>query len=618
MKLKHLESKKYLRWLTLIVIFLLLFLRRPDAFTNSQFWAEDGSQFFRACFEGNINLFTPHPDTIQLIPRIISSLASFAPLYYIPYVYIYISALITLFVAFRITGERWHIPFKPLLALLIVLVPHSGEVFLNITNLQWITAILILHLALQENPENRFQAVTDLIILIMVGLTGAFILFFFPITLYRISIRGKNTYNYLFVLTSGTLASIQAFNIFRTYSGYFKFIDVDVDKWLSVFAYKFAGALIFRAGLYKLLSRDLIFCASFLLFIFILISIKKCGYNKQIVIFMASALLISVVTYLRNRQQPVELIHFNTCDRYFYLPRLMLIWSLIVFLKHNKKYIRLFSLIILIIVILNSAFWFRGIKYNDYNWKYYSQILKNNPKAPLSIPINPEWFVTLNKDNAISNIPVKPIKSLRMTCPEYFYYNTILLSWTPIFKADHYRLTYIIGGEENSSEISDNWFRFAADNHESWEYYVDRSPVKYRITALDKRNNIIDSLDNYEYFTCLSSNNDISDISKRRNNFDEGMDPGTLRLNNPPDFYYNTLLFSWTPIREVDHYIFTISYPNTILHFEVEDCWFKLIFTEEEWNYIASIKPFACQVMAIDNRDNVIVGPTRYSYFNCN
>ena len=83
MKLKNLYSRKYFRWLTLIAIFLLLFLRRPDSFTNSQFWAEDGSHFFKTCFEGNISLFTPDPDTIQLIPRIILDLQLYELTHYL-------------------------------------------------------------------------------------------------------------------------------------------------------------------------------------------------------------------------------------------------------------------------------------------------------------------------------------------------------------------------------------------------------------------------------------------------------------------------------------------------------------------------------------------------------
>ena len=204
-----------------------------------------------------------------------------------------------------------------------------------------------------------------------------------------------------------------------------------------------------------------------------------------------------------------------------------------------------------------------------------------------------------------------------MTCPGFFHYNTILLSWTPIFNAEHYRLTYIIAGEENSLEIPDNWLRIVVDSYKSWETCVNSSPVKYSITALDKRDNIIDSLDNYEYFSCLPGNNDIPGISMRKSDFDTGLAPGTLRINNPPDFYYNTWLFSWTPIKGVEHYIFTITYPKTILHFEVEDSWFRLIFTGEKWNYYASIKPLACRVMAMDGKGNVIDGPTRYFYFNC-
>jgi hypothetical protein len=51
-----------------------------------------------------------------------------------------VSFVIWLAVLARLFSSRLDLPGKPWLALAIIAVPHTGEVFFNITNLQWLTA----------------------------------------------------------------------------------------------------------------------------------------------------------------------------------------------------------------------------------------------------------------------------------------------------------------------------------------------------------------------------------------------------------------------------------------------------------------------------------------------
>ena len=45
-----------------------------------------------------------------------------------------------------------------------VMVPHGGEVFLNITNVQWMVAPLLMVIAIQDAPRSRFDMAVDLVI----------------------------------------------------------------------------------------------------------------------------------------------------------------------------------------------------------------------------------------------------------------------------------------------------------------------------------------------------------------------------------------------------------------------------------------------------------------------
>ncbi len=69
-----------------IVIFLILWLRRPDSLLNAQFWAEDGGVFFREqiLFGFWGTLTRPYSGYLHVIPRIIAALMCQLPVRWVP------------------------------------------------------------------------------------------------------------------------------------------------------------------------------------------------------------------------------------------------------------------------------------------------------------------------------------------------------------------------------------------------------------------------------------------------------------------------------------------------------------------------------------------------------
>jgi hypothetical protein len=70
---------------------------------------------------------------------------------------------------------------KPWLALAIVAVPHTGEVFLNPTNLQWITALGLILTWVKCDPETAAEWGADGVLLVLAGLTGPFSVLLAPL-----------------------------------------------------------------------------------------------------------------------------------------------------------------------------------------------------------------------------------------------------------------------------------------------------------------------------------------------------------------------------------------------------------------------------------------------------
>src|SRR5690606_21044524 len=113
----------------------------------------------------------PYNGYLHLLPRLIAWGASrLADPAWWPAVYNGASFLITVGLFVRLASPRVVMPAKPWLMLSFVVVVGSGEVLINATNLQWVTAFfLVLHL-FTTAPTSIPQRLGDLALLVVVGL----------------------------------------------------------------------------------------------------------------------------------------------------------------------------------------------------------------------------------------------------------------------------------------------------------------------------------------------------------------------------------------------------------------------------------------------------------------
>lgn len=378
-------------------VLLCLFIRRPDAFINPQFWAEDGTIFFKQSFGSSPLFFIPYQGYLHLIPRIVAYLSAFFGVCAAPKIYNYFSIITTVFVAYKLMSCRLKIPYKYLIALSIVLVPHSGEVFSNLTNLQWIVSILLIILIIQEPPDHPWQIISDFAILILIGLTGPFIVIFFPLIICKLWFNEKiSSYNILFLLVSLVLAFIQISFIINGDIGEIGGLSTKIPLWINMISNRFANTLFFGT---KLMEPNIgLFLLSLGLIAFILFSSKQSEFKKYIIIFFIAALLILLSTLYKFRAVPDILIQFNNGDRYFYLIRLYITWSLIILLENRNRYIKTASATILVMMLISSFMWFQNQRLIDYNWQYYCRKIIRMEEKQILIPINPEgWFIKLEK-----------------------------------------------------------------------------------------------------------------------------------------------------------------------------------------------------------------------------
>ena len=127
----------------------VLVLRRPDAVLYPQFWAEDFAFLLDAERIGLASFWMPRAGYLHFFPRLIAWPGMYLDPVLQPAWFVGSAVAVTLAVVATCLSPRIPLPAKPWLALAVVVVPHSGEVFLNPTNLQWLTALALILTALK-------------------------------------------------------------------------------------------------------------------------------------------------------------------------------------------------------------------------------------------------------------------------------------------------------------------------------------------------------------------------------------------------------------------------------------------------------------------------------------
>lgn len=184
------------------VAFVLLALRRPDALTNPQFWAEDGVEFFytQVAYGTWHALVQPHAGYLHLIPRLVAAGSSVFPARVVPLVY-NLSAFSIAAWSCTIFSLPWCRPLlrsdsqRTLLCLLMATSFYADELIGTITNAQWflfVPALLILILP-AEKPERSPGRVTWVAagLVFLIGLSAPLVAILLPVAVWTAKRRGR-------------------------------------------------------------------------------------------------------------------------------------------------------------------------------------------------------------------------------------------------------------------------------------------------------------------------------------------------------------------------------------------------------------------------------------------
>jgi hypothetical protein len=370
-------------------VLLLLFLRRPESFLHPQLFAEDGPIFYvEADRDPWGSILTPYAGYLHLAARLVAALCSWLHPLWVPAAYLSVCTGAVLALSLALFSRRVNLPHPGLFALGVVLVPHSGEVFDNLTNLQWITALGLIVLLLARDPEGPAQWLLDLAYAAVIGLSGVFSVLLAPLFAARAAVRRTPAAACIACVVAAG-AAVQVYHVAHcpdpgpanSTTPVLALATFGHRVWLSLLsppALSDAAPRWMRAGAGGL---------GLALLPALCLWARTARLARALV--AASLLLLVAAAIYRFRGMISMLASVRCGDRYFFVPKVCVLWILIFHLRRAAA-LRWLSGALLAALLLNTCLSFRFERWKDYDWPYWAGRIATERRVV--VPINPEGF----------------------------------------------------------------------------------------------------------------------------------------------------------------------------------------------------------------------------------
>jgi hypothetical protein len=364
----------------------LVALRKSDSLLNPQFWAEDGALFFIEAerYGGWGLLFRPYEGYLHLLPRLIAALATPLPLTLAPGFYAWSSLAVTGSIAWWLQSPRITLPGGAVAALALAAVPHTGEVYLTTCNLQWIAALGLFALGLTTDATTPATRIGEAALLLITGLSGPFVLLALPLFAWRAFARRSRWSLILLALAiAGAAAHIPSI-LART-------PDATDAPWAPLHHAAIIGRrVVGTLFLGQISLPEAIFTAlSVLTFSFLSYVFYRCRASLPGgLLLLAAAVFVLAATAYKVRPDTWTLSELGNGDRYFFIPKIIILWLLAALALTAGPRLRLALFALLLLPLIANAPRFRFPPAPDQHWRASCQLIARG--QPIWVPILPE------------------------------------------------------------------------------------------------------------------------------------------------------------------------------------------------------------------------------------
>jgi hypothetical protein len=162
---------------------LVLLVHARAYVADPAFWAEDLRTFWLDEFQHGISasLLTPYAGYLHLVPRLIAWVAWSVPIAVHPVFFVAIAFGLTVWTGSLIAASADRAGAGIAMAIALVAVPDSGEVWLTPTNLQWVLACALPVFFGMPTPTSVSVRIQQAVFVVLAGLSGPFMILAAPL-----------------------------------------------------------------------------------------------------------------------------------------------------------------------------------------------------------------------------------------------------------------------------------------------------------------------------------------------------------------------------------------------------------------------------------------------------
>lgn len=404
-------SKLALLAVAILVVFIC-YLRLAPRLQFGFLWGEDGPVFLKAAYEhGRASLLEPYAGYFHFDARLVTYvMAKMAPLpampYLLPWVCVGIYALIAMYLyaaSLRLIGSTWQRPLVAgVMALAPFLVPQTGEVYLSVTNLQWILAPAMLacicelvspHIA---DHLSRRQLLLRALFLFTGSMTGPFGPIFLIVAVCALGMtwrapRGFDLWASLGAFALGAAIQGTAIAILSSKGNAAPPEMLKGFPWVSEFLNYFIAELFYPGELEHHRPGIASAAIAFLALTFVCMAAPRRPY-KLALLFLA--VMLWYVGVQRSGTADMHVTWTGYGSRYLFVPHILIVWACSITLASSpRKWIKTIAAVGILFIFAASLQRFQTLIWNDQHWT-----IQRSAQDVFEVHLAPGWNVSI-KDN---------------------------------------------------------------------------------------------------------------------------------------------------------------------------------------------------------------------------
>jgi hypothetical protein len=424
-------SERYARgiWFQSIVFaigFLTVFSRRPDALLNAQFYAEDGSLFYRDAYQSGLHsLLMTYSGYFHILLRLTALLAQLFPFAWAPLVMTMVGITaqvlpVNLFFSSRFSQISF--PTRVLAGFIYLALPNSFEIDANLTNMHWHLGLLACLVLLAQPARTRAWQAFDAVVLVLTSLSSPLGALLLPVAagVWWKRADSASVASFAFLLPGAAMQTISVLLHWRARQApHYGFTGQAVLNFgpnganIHYFA-AIMGRQVFLSSLVGLNTQKWILLLHYVSvvevlctlvgFAFLLYALRYAPTElKFFILFAGAALALALLNPLAGPPDHAQWYWLCTpgCgNRYYFLLMLAFLATLIWVASRRAapRILRSFALTLLLLLPVGIYRDWHYPPFVDFRFKEFAKAFERIPPGSrFIIPINPGWLMELTK-----------------------------------------------------------------------------------------------------------------------------------------------------------------------------------------------------------------------------